>query len=544
MSLKKSHVLAAGVAVLLAGSLATYLYFRNLAAKVSKPLGSAKIIPASALMTAFMTPNSEALDQLQELGTPEAQRLIAGGWQEIERETLAETNISYEKDLRPWVGSIAMAAIPTENSESLESVDVLFLIGIKNKIKAWNFVNKLEGNEKVKVEEKEYKGVKVWEVTEPNAQTYNSAVLGDYLAVSETFGAITEAIDTFQGEPSLASQADAAAIYSKSAGVKNPVFTLFVPDYAGLIKQLNANMSQGEQLSPSTLNSLNSVKSLVMGIGVDDAGVRMRSVSKLNAPVLENLQPIPGKLLTRFPVETIALFSGGNISQVWSYFVRQAQSDPTLSMGLDLMRQGFTANGLDVDREIFGWMDGEIVMGAIASDEGLLGQIGVGGAFLWETSDRSTAETFFNKLDAIASKSPQVSLRKAKIDGKEVTQWQVLGLGTFGGHGWLDDNTVFIAAGEPILELMATGVSDPLNRSSSFKEITGSLPQQNQGYFYLDMDRAVSWLERYPYATSYGYISPETLVVLNSIRGIGLTVVWPDDLTSEIEMVWALKSLE
>ncbi len=542
MSFKKSNFLFVGLAILVTGGLATYVYFRNLAIKVSKPLASAQIVPASAMMTAFISPNPEALAQLQELGTPEAQRLIAGAFKEMEEEALAEINISFEKDVRPWAGSITMALLPRENPKEniAEDAEVLILIGIKNKLKAWNFFNKLKDKEDTKIEEQKYQGVAIWEVTEPGSETYNSAVLGDYLAVTDSVEGMRRAIDTFKGEPSLASQPDAAAIYSKSAGVKNPVFTWFVPDYDALIAA--ANSSTGEQLSPSTLNGNGSVKHLVMAIGVDDAGVRLRTVTKFHTPVPQLPQPVGNKLLANFPVETMALFSGGGISQVWSQFVTQAEEEPMFMWGVSLLRGALTDIGLDVDREVFGWMDGELAMGAIASNEGLLGQIGVGGAVVIETSDRPTAETFFDKLDAIATTTAQISLKPTTVNDKQVMQWQMLGLGTLLGHGWLDDNTAFIAAGEPIIELMATGPSNPLNSSINFLEITGSLPESELGYFYLDIEQFVSWLERYPYAQNFGYISPEAMVVLNSMRGIGVTAVWPDAYTSEVEMLWALKS--
>ncbi len=418
------------------------------------------------------------------------------------------------------------------------------LIGIKNKIKAWNFANKLKDKKETVVKEIEYQKIKIWEITDTNDRnTTVAAVVGNYLALSDSLEIVKEAIDTYRGEPSLASQADAVTTISKSAGVKNPLFSLFVPDYGAFITELNANQPEGEQLSPSALKTLSSVKYLIMGIGAEAGGIRVRAVTKLNTPVPEQPQPIESKLLAKFPSETMALFNGGGISQIWSQFISQAEAEPMLVWGLELMRQGLATTGLDADREIFGWMDGEFAMGAIASNEGLMGQVGVGGAMLWQTSDRSTARRFFEKLDAIATTTPQVSLKQATLNGKQVTQWQIFGLGTFLGHGWLDEQTVFIATGEPIVELMTEEPSNPLQSSTSFQGITGSLPDPNQGYFYLDLEQFVSWLERYPYAASSGYISPETMVMLQSMRGVGITAVWPDAYTSELEMLWAFKSL-
>lgn len=98
-------------------------------------------------------------------------------------------------------------------------------------------------------------------------------------------------------------------------------------------------------------------------------------------------------------------------------------------------------------------------------------------------------------------------------------------------HGWLDRDTVFIALGGPIADAIATQPDRSLDQSDTFKAVTGSLQQPNGGYFYFNMDRALSLVTRF--AAQGQPIPAEASAVLNSIHGIGVTANRPDKLTRQ-----------
>lgn len=88
------------------------------------------------------------------------------------------------------------------------------------------------------------------------------------------------------------------------------------------------------------------------------------------------------------------------------------------------------------------------------------------------------------------------------------------------------------------MDAIATSPNSSLNNSESFKAVTGSLQQPNAGYFYLDMDRTMSFVSS---ATQSQVITPEASAFLNSIRGIGMTASSPDKSISQMELLLALK---
>ncbi|OZH54492.1 hypothetical protein AFK68_10580, partial [Hydrocoleum sp. CS-953] len=197
---KKLNFLIAGVSVIAAGSIATYLYFKNIAIKVSSPLNSAQVVPESAIMATFFHPNQEAITKLEQFGTPEAKKLIGQSYAEFQQENLAETNIDWEKDIKPWLGGVMLAFVPAEEGQNTDPVNILMVVGIKNKLEALRFVSKLKGEDESKVIKREYQGVTIREVTDDTGKTFNLAILGDYLAIAPIAAAVEDAIDTFQGK--------------------------------------------------------------------------------------------------------------------------------------------------------------------------------------------------------------------------------------------------------------------------------------------------------------------------------------------------------
>ncbi|MEB3343116.1 DUF3352 domain-containing protein [Okeania sp.] len=535
--MKKFNFLTASLVLIAAGGVATYFYLKNVAIKVSSPLNTAQVVPGTASMATFIQPNQKAITKLQQFGTPEARKLISESYAEFQAENLAENDIDWEKDIQPWLGGVMLAFVPGDERLDTQSLNLLMIVGIKNKFQALKFVTKLKGDDESKVRERKYQGVTIREVTDKDRKKFSIALLGDYLAIAPVAAAVEDAIDTFQGKNASMGE-NVVEVLQQSAGVENAIATVFIPNYAEFVREFADDLSAEKNLSAGGLQQLEQINSLVMGIGVDDQGVRLRAVTKLVAPLSPELtRVVSGEILQRFPVETMMLVSGTGISQLWSLVMSQAQGNQDLQNALDTVRNTFSEVGLDVDREV-SWMDGEFAAGLITSSEGILRTTGVGGAMVLETSDRSAAEVTLKKLNEIAIKNPGVAVKERQVGSQLVTEWQMLGVGTFFGYGWLDDNALFLALGEPLIEGMMSVPENGLIGSAGFEEIVGSLPKSNQGYFYLDMEQAMVWAHRYPFVNVL--MSSEVKTILGSIRGIGVTASWSDELTNEIEMLLAL----
>ena len=549
MSDKKSSFLipVIGTAVILAGGIAAYIYLKG-STDSSSPLGNAKLVPQTALMATYIDTNPESWYKLQQFGTPEAQKLVTKGLKDFNQQIWNDSNISYEADIKPWVGGVMIAVLPPDKKKtpppqkttnylgSPSAPNILLVVGIKDKIAALKFANKLKAAQNITAKESDYRGEKIIETKGQGQPQYTTVLNNDHLLLTSNRQTVEKAIDTYKGESSFATKEGAYDILSKGVDVKNSLAQLYVPDYANMIQKLN---SQSQQLPPQALAQIKQVKSLVAGVGVDDAGLRLKTTVNLD-PQLNKFeyQTTSAKIVGQFPSETFALVSGKGISKSWQTFVQQSQDYPELNQIIQQARTQLKTTQIDLDKDIFGWMNGEFGLGAVRSNQGLLANVGFGGALVLDTSDRKTAEATLTKLDNLA-KQQSINIAQKNIGGKKITEWQIPLQGALVSHGWLDNDTVFIALGEPIAETLANRQGTALDQSDTFKTVIGSLQKPNGGYFYLDMDKTTDIIKR---LSAQGQpLNPDTTAILTSMRGVGVTVNSPSKSKTEMEMLFSLK---
>ncbi len=540
-SKSKFLIPAVGTAVVVAGGIAAYMYFKSgPTGDVSGALASAKIVPNEAIMATYISTDPKVWAKLQQFGTLEAQKVVARGLQNFNQEVFNDSKISYEKDLEPWVGGVMIAMMPQSAAKSVQNAqppaqepnNILMVVGIKDKISALNFANKLKSQKGFTSKEIDYKGEKITETTRKSTFTYSAVLNNTYLVLAPQKLAVEHAIDTYKGEPSFASKEGANNILTKGVDLENTLAQIYVPNYTDMIQKAT-------QLPPQTRAQLKQVKSLVAGIGLDNVGVRMKAIANLDSELVKfPYQNTDSRVVSQLPADTFAMVSGQGISTWWSALV-ESKDYPDLNQALQQMRGQMKSVNIDLDKEVFGWMNGEFAVAAIPSTPAVLAPVGFGAAFVFHTSDRQTAESTFTKLDTLA-KSQQVSIAQRNISGKDVTEWQIPLQGALLTHGWLDRDTVFVALSGPVADALTAPKNQSLDSSENFKLVAGSLPKPNGGYLYLDMDKTMSLVNRFA-STQNQPISPEASTILNSIRGLGVTATSPDKSTSRMEMLLALK---
>lgn len=539
MAGKKFILPAIGVAAIVAGGTVAYLHFNRSTGDAANPQAFAKVIPDDAYMATFVSSNPQTWAKLQQFGTPEAQKVVGQGLTQFQQKLGTDAKIDYDKDLKPWVGDVMIALLPSQTQAPSEKPNMLIVVGIKDKASALNFANKMKNESKVKSTESDYKGVKIADYPGEKGSTY-TAVLKDYLVLAGEQKTIEQAIDTVQGKPSLASKPGADSLLAKGVEVQNPLARIYFPDYATAIQQFAVSGKQATPLSPQTIAQLKQVKSVVAAIGVDEAGLRLKANASLDPQTRTvEFKPAAGTIVGQFPADTLALVSGAGINYYWSQVVEGAKSSPNTQQTIDRVRQQMSTYNLDLDKDIFGWMDGEFALAMIPSNQGLLGAVGFGGALVIDTSNRQAAEAALTKFDTLAKSSGYVNVGQRDAQGKKITEWQTP-QGAIVEHGWLDQDSVFVTLG-PLANTIATKPSPALDSSDTFKAATSSLPKQNMGYFYLDMDKTMSLVNRTVLAAQSNAIPPETAAVLNSIRGIGITSTQMDKTTGQFELLLALK---
>lgn len=530
-----------GAAILLAAG-GVYFYFRGLMGKELTPLEAAKIVPQEALMTSFIETNPEPWSKLSQFGTPEAQKLVNESLANLPQEISLDKTINYEQDIKPWIGGIMLAILPPEQSQvQTDDYNVLIIVGIKDKLKAKSFSDKLKNVKNTRTQSFDYQGIAIEEITTENNNKLNLATLDNYLLLSPQRKTIEIAINAFKGNSSLANQESAKEIFSEKLNLKNSVAQVYINDYAQIIQQAAANSSSDTSISPQTLKQLKQIKSVVIGVGVEDQGLHLQAIAKLNPDeIKESFKPTQGKILSKFPADTITLMTGQGISEGWSNLVSQSQADPDLQTLVETIRQNLQIANFDADKEVFGWLDGEFGLGIINVKQGSLANLGLGGIVTLETSDRPTGQKTLDKLTQMVQATSFISVNQTKIQGTEITEWSIPQQGMVLAYGWLNNNSLLMTIGTNFADVTNTKTETSLLQSPNFKNTTASLPPNNLGYFYVDIEKAMVEVNKFSQLQGMA-IPPETNAVVNSMQGLALTVTMPDKSTSQLDLSLSLK---
>jgi hypothetical protein len=217
--------------------------------------------------------------------------------------------------------------------------------------------------------------------------------------------------------------------------------------------------------------------------------------------------PTADTVLEQLPASTYLLLSGRDLAGIW----RQVTSAVELlgremATGLDQLRNGFTAlTGLDLDRDIFGWMDQDLAFAAFPADQTPFQtfsprlQLGVG--LLIQTRDRPTATHTLNTADELLTHLG-FGVTTETVNTQPVTSWTLesdwdslsdASPQSLISHGWVTDDTVAIVSGPGAMErVMNPSPDDPLRSFPLFQNAVRPFPETNNGYFYMNFGAMLS----------------------------------------------------
>lgn len=497
---------------------------------------AAQTLPDQTMMMTFIDTDPQSWSKLAQFETTPTQNLI----QEIQPKSFKENPINYQQDIQPWLENAVLAFFPDKNQVKDElSADFLIVLGIKDRDKALQFIQKIKSQSPQKIKESQFQNITLSEIVIENDLNLTYAIAGNQLLVSPERTAIESAINAKNDQSSLAQKEESKAIFAEKLNLVNPVVQVYVTDSSGLMQEAIASSS--ENISPEQLQEMGQIKSMMMGMGVEDQGLHFQAIAKLEPTVTPPpFQNNPNKLLSQFPADTLMFVNGQGISQWWSLLVQQSQQSSALKSWLDenrVMVKNMT--NLDLDRDILGWMDGEFALGIITADSGTLGDLGIGGIVALETSDRTTAN---NTLDTLKTQIPPfLQFQQTDIQGINISEWKTFQNQSILSYGWRNNNLLLVSFGSTLNKIIETQPTNSLAQSPDFLKMTASLPKQNTGYFYLNFDQGMPIAQKS--ANMAGQtILPTTQENLDSIIGIAATSTMPDSETNQLDLIVTLKA--
>jgi Protein of unknown function (DUF3352) len=561
-----------GAAVVAAGGAGAYFYFNqpgNIAPVGVTRLAIAKVVPKQALMMAHFTPTPAAMAQLDQFQSPETKKIVEEGWKSFQKEAFKNTGINYELDVKPWSGDIAIALIPSvpaakASAETFLPVkylsqatpeikpekagkskpdakfDALVVFSIKDKVGADKFAAKVQTQAKAKSNGKnsqsEYKGIQILQSNFGNGSNLNSAPIGEYLVFASETNTLKNAIDTFNGGASIEPD-----LNPNQLQLKNSLIQIYVPDFAGAVERGIAAAGNPGSVTPTSIESLKRLKSMAFGIGVEEDGLRMKGIAEYDPKTYDiKLKTSENKILARFPSETFALVTGTDIKGRWDAILKDLEKEAETKKALTDIRKSLKESpvALDLDKDIFGWMDGEFGFGMVASDKGILAQVGASPVLMIQSSNRAAADATLKKIMDYG-KTVGMKFNTRTVNGVEVTEW-VQGVAIL-AHGWNQD-TLFITA-EPLSDAVSGKPASSVDGSTSFKTLTSALnmPSSNLGTFYFDIAKSWEIYNRIAPAEVKASFPAESKALIESMRGLVGSAVMTNQFTNRFEVLLALK---
>jgi hypothetical protein len=519
-----------------------YFLWRFLLGEELTPLDGAKLVPKDTLMTAFISTDSQDWLKLSQFNTSASgsqnySSLITDRLQKLIAQSFPDVN--YQDDIESWLGGVMLAVLPSDKQKTTQE-NLLVVLGIENKFKAWQFLNKIKKNESNKIEESDYKGTTIIETKSVTGDTFSSALLNDRLVISSQKEAVEQAIDIFYNRESLAAEIkDTSLLVNRQS-----IAQIYIPKYSNFVDYKDSLLTNNSLLANTNFENLKTVDSLNIDISNEKQGIRIQAIAKLKENLnSDSVQSNSHKIVSQFPSDTVALLGGQGIGQTWSYLKDALDRDSQTSSLVKIGRGAFKAIDLDLDKDLFGWMNGNFAIGIFNSDSGFLSSLGFGGAIILETTDRPKAENTLNKLAGVAISKANywILLEEKNIENIKISELNTFQKETILSYGWLDKNSLLITLGTPFNKIIDTKNRASLKNNQAFDRVMKDLPSNSVGYAYIDVQQSLNILDKLSKLSKRG-LDPQLRQTLASIEGIGIKNFMPDNLTSKFDMFLTLKN--
>lgn len=545
---KPSLLLTLGAAGLLIGGGVAAYWILTQQNRLSgyMPVG-ANIIPQDALLTVSVSTAPSQWQQLREFGTKQTQAELEKNLAQLRDRFLTATGYNYQQDIQPWVGEEVTIAFlsqqgntPTANSTpnppatafNNRQQSVVMVLPIENPQAALQVLEKPKPLKQGKWIDRTYKGLQIKETQGVPSQNYSATVLERrFLVVSDNPKATERAIDTYKGATSLAKTPGYTEALSKIETQQQRFAQLYV-NIPASAKVVTAN--PGRRVSPQGLAQLQHNQGLATNVTIEPEGIRFKSISwlKPNSERVHVVENKAGKMQRRLPGETLMMISGGNLQQLWQDYVQGVKSNPLTPIPPQKLRAGVKSlTGLDLDRDLLSWMNGEFSLSVIpaAPKEGTQENFALSLVFMVQTSDRADAynvrtraEKSLQQLDEVMSSQYQFQIKEAKVDGQPVVNW-IAPYGTaIATRGWLDENVAFLTLGAPVADRIVPKPPTTLASTEQFQKTVFSELSSNNGQFFLNVNPTVKALPLPQFFTGQ-----KTL--LEAMRSIGVTTAVSDE---------------
>ena len=481
-----------------------------------KSLGNGALIgspknPSAAIFVSKQAPimvsllvNPDRLEDLaQVVASPKERRKTKDQLNQIKNSVLANTNLDYEQDIKPWVGEeITVAVTSTDRDRDPsngQQPGYLLAIATKDAQKSRDFVELLFTKKAIagaNLVIEESNGIRLLS-NSPRLQSDNKesgfagAVVGnDFVLFANHPQVLKEAVNNVQApDLNLTTSSQYQQALTQLSARKVGLAFLNYPSLSGG-KKIDSPTYES-QIVALELNPQGLLAETTVVAGVDQE--ILPSTPTLAQPV-KALQYLPAAVNLAISGVDLKALPNSNLQQFW------AQVSPSLSItklvesSLAELQNNW---GLNLQNDIFSWVEGEYALGKLPNND-----------WIFVVEKTPNAVEGIEKLNAIAS-TKELSITSLPIENQKVSAWTQLApvanatessitlkAKVQGVHTTVDNYEVFttsIAAMEQVLKVNKNG---SLAANSQFIASTSALPQPNEGYVYIDWQENRAMIKR------------------------------------------------
>ncbi|MCS6959066.1 MAG: DUF3352 domain-containing protein [Pseudanabaenaceae cyanobacterium SKYGB_i_bin29] len=466
------------------------------------------------LCTVDMTP--QAWSFVHKSVAPSAREVLAKSLDRLPvMRMVQQAGLDWQRHVQPW--SRGMVGLALLGSSQDESTAVAVLIPAQSTAGAKDFIRRYQGSWS-QSEERSYEGIIYQQNSNPDRSEV-VALVKDAVVIASHPQALFQIIDVAQNrQPALA----ALAVWQSSSSLKLQTETTDRLLLHGLVRQ-NTNLFADK-------TRLKEPEAFSFALTTLPQGLHVKFQTYFRNP-LPPISDRESKLVALLPAQTFFYVSGWQLRESWLFFTNVFADQTKITEWRNSL---LSEAGLDLEQDVFGWMQGEWGIAGIPTQTGVLGKTtGFGLVFLAE-GGRQASQRFFEQLDNLAVNSQGGLLPKGvTLQGKNDRTLWLVGKSVAASHGAVGGYN-FWAMGELGDQIK---FNNSLLSDAKWQRSVAGLPQTNGGYFYLDMGvaRALFSNNIAPPEWQAQDWFKETMAILNSIDAITFTQTRVDDRTTRLE---------
>lgn len=526
------YLLAAGATALLLIAVAGFFWLTSQSplnllrqGAVANPTATI-FVPKQAPLMASLLVNPDRLEAFRQLvARPVNRRRSRAELKKIEDSLLANKGIDYQRDIRPWLGDEVTFAVTSldfdRNSQNAAQPGYLLAVTTKNQERAREFLQLFYSKQATAgtpdLVFETYKGVNlIYERpvsqleasiggsnSSPTPEILTSAVVGDrFVLFANHPKVLRDAINNVQvANLSLEDDPEYQQMLESLTEPRIGLSFVNLPALAAWTSKqpipARDSFKGSETLSIAlTLNRLGLLaQTAILGANPSDQSI---------APALSK----PVDALQYIPANSELAIASTDLNKLWNQLSTGAADDDTLKPLLEKAIASLQSHwGIQLPEEIFSWVQGEYALSLLPRPD----RTNPDWIFVAQKLPGTTAEESIEHLDDVA-KQRGLSVGNLPLGDKTITAWTKLITSTAtvpgkddsfmrleaqvkGVHASVGDYEIFTSSVAAMDEALK-GLDNSLVKSDKFQEAIASLPEQNNGYLYLDWTKSETLIKR------------------------------------------------